>query len=138
MFLRGEKLRPEPVNLKRVEENKKIEVFTKVQIKEIKGKERLEKVILDREINGSKEFKLDGLFVEIGHIPLSELAVKLGIKTNGKGEIIIDRNAKTNVQGIYAAGDVVDTVFKQAITGVAEGVVASYSAYQYVTNEFVC
>ena len=138
MFLRGEKLRPEPVNLKRVEENKKIEVFTKVQVKEIKGKERLEKVILDREINGSKEFPLDGLFVEIGHIPLSELAVKLGIKTNGKGEIIIDRNAKTNVPGIYAAGDVVDTVFKQAITGVAEGVVASYSAYQYVTNEFVC
>ena len=62
---------------------------------------------------------------------------KLGVKVDQMGEIIIDRASKTNVPGVYAAGDVVNTEFKQAITGVAEGVHAAYSAYQYVMNDYV-
>lgn len=72
------------------------------------------------------------MFVEIGHIPLSDLAKKLGIEVNKKGEIVIDRNAQTNVPGFYAAGDVTDTRFKQAIVGVAEGVLAVFSAYKFI------
>ena len=49
-------------------------------------------------------------------------------------EIKIDREAKTNVKGVFACGDVVDTNFKQAITGVAEGVTAAYSAYHYINE----
>jgi thioredoxin reductase (NADPH) len=61
--------------------------------------------------------------------------------TNEKGEIIIDRSSRTNVDGVFAAGDVVDTEFKQAITGVAEGVHAAYQAYNYVNEKefaFTC
>jgi thioredoxin reductase (NADPH) len=50
----------------------------------------------------------------------------LGVKTNRRGEIAIDRDSRTNVPGIYAAGDVADRAFKQAITGVAEGVIAAF------------
>jgi len=82
---------------------------------------------------------LNGVFGAIGHIPLSDLAVKLGVKINDKKEIMIERDSRTNVEGIFAAGDVVDSGFKQAITGVAEGVVAAHSAFTYVNeNEFVC
>ena len=57
---------------------------------------------------------------------------------NPKGEIKIDRSSTTNVEGVFAAGDVVDSEFKQAITGVAEGVHAAYQAYKYVNEtEFV-
>ena len=67
------------------------------------------------------------------------LANSLGVKTNEKDEIIIDREAKTNVLGVFAAGDVVDTKFKQAITGAGEAVLAVYSAYTYInTTEMVC
>ena len=45
---------------------------------------------------------------------------------------MINRDSETNVPGVFAAGDVVDSGFKQAITGVGEGVVASHSAYQYI------
>ena len=65
------------------------------------------------------------------------MPAKLGVKLNEKKEVIIDRNARTNVPGVYACGDLVDTVFKQAITGVAEGVLASYSAYTYITDEVI-
>jgi thioredoxin reductase len=72
---------------------------------------------------------MDAIFIEIGHIPLSDLAIKLGVKTNKKGEIIITREARTNIPNIYAAGDVGDLKFKQAITGVGEAVTAMYSIY---------
>jgi thioredoxin reductase len=81
---------------------------------------------------------LDAVFVAIGSVPLAEFAVKLGAATNEKGEILINRRSETNIPGLYAAGDVTDTQFKQAITGVAEGVTAVYHAYRYVTGEFVC
>ena len=132
IIYRGDKIRPEPVNGKLIEKNKKIEVITKTNVVEIKGDKFVSKIVLDKEINGKKELELQGVFGAIGHIPLSELAAKIGVKLNQKNEIMIDRNSKTNVKGIFAAGDVVDSVFKQAITGVGEGVVAAYSAYVYV------
>lgn len=135
IIYRGEKIRPEPINKKRVEENPRIEVIKNTNIVEIRGNDRVEKVVFDKPYRGKKEFPLDAVFIEIGHIPLSKLALGIGVKTNKKGEIIIDREAKTNVPGVFAAGDVVDTRFKQAITGVAEGVTAVYSAYQYIGKE---
>ncbi len=141
IIYRGERIRPEPVNMKRIEkliQEGKIEIINNTNILEIKGNGRMYSAVFDKPYKGNKEFKLDGLFIEIGHLPLSELAVKLGVKVNDKNEILINRNSETNVPGIFAAGDVVDTRFKQAITGVGEAVNASYSAYQYIkANEAI-
>jgi len=139
IIYRGEKIRPEPVNGKLIDKNEKIEIISNTNVVEISGEKFVTKVTLDKEYKGSKELSVDGVFGAIGHIPISDLAVKLGVNINKKKEIMIDRSSKTNVKGIFAAGDVVDSGFKQAITGVGEGVVASYSAYTYINeNEFVC
>ncbi|VVB57947.1 Ferredoxin--NADP reductase [Candidatus Anstonella stagnisolia] len=133
IFARGEKLRAEPINLKRALTNPKIEIVTGTQVKEVKGENgRVKSVVLSKPLKGKSELALDALFVEIGHVPLSELAKQAGAELNEKGEVKIDRNCKTNVPGFYAAGDVADTEFKQAITGVAEGVIAAYSAYKHI------
>jgi len=141
IIYRGEKIRPEPINMSRVESLKKkgkIEIIKNTNVTEIKGVQFMNKVILDKPYKNSREFKLDAIFVEIGHIPLSELVIPLGVKLNDKSEVIINRKSQTNVQGVFAAGDVVDTEFKQAITGVGEGVAAVYQAYKYVKEgEFV-
>ncbi|MBI2631981.1 FAD-dependent oxidoreductase [Candidatus Pacearchaeota archaeon] len=138
IIYRGEEIHPEPINMERVEEKVKegkIEIINKANVKEIKGEKFVSSVILDREFNGKKELGLQGLFIAIGHIPLSELAKNIGVKINEKGEIIIDhKTSETNIEGVYAAGDVADKPFKQAITGVAEGCTAAYSAYEYVTK----
>jgi len=81
-----------------------------------------------------KRLEVDGVFIEIGSIPNSVIAQRIGIKTNEKGEIIINRKSETNIPGIFAAGDVADAPFKQAITGVAEGVIAAYSAFDYLKD----
>lgn len=139
ILVRGDKLRGEPINNDRVAKNPKIEVITKVNTKEIIGNKVVTSTVLDKPINGSDTLKLDAVFVAIGHIALSQLAKDIGVKTNEKGEIIIDKQSSTNVPGFFAAGDVTDTDFKQAITGVSEGVTAAHSAYTYINeNEFVC
>ncbi len=138
IIYRGEKIRAEPINLKRVETNSKIEIINNTNVIEIKGNTFVESVVLDREYNGSKELSLQGVFVAIGHEVLSELAKPLGVKTNTKNEIIIEhKTSETNVHGVFAAGDVADKPFKQAITGVAEGCTAAYSAFEWITKNKV-
>jgi thioredoxin reductase (NADPH) len=105
---------------------------------EVLGEQKVIGVKLDNPYNDSDTLALDGVFVAIGGIPYSDIAKNLGVEVNDKGEIKIDRSSRTNIDGVYAAGDVVNTEFKQAITGVAEGVHAAYQAYKYVNeNEFI-
>jgi thioredoxin-disulfide reductase len=136
VLIRGDSLHAEPVNKERILKSPNIKIVTSINITDIKGDDKgVTHVELDKEHNGSKELKLDGIFVAIGHIALSDVAKEAGVELNQKGEIKINRKAETNVPGFFAAGDVVDTHFKQAIIGVAEGVMASYSAYQYTTSK---
>jgi len=138
IIYRGEQIHPEPVNMKRIEAKKNIEIINNANVLEVKGDKAISSVILDRTYNGSKELPLQGLFIAIGHIALSELAQSLGVKVDKKGEIILDhKTSETNILGVYAAGDVADKPFKQAITGVAEGCTAAYSAYQHISNQSI-
>lgn len=127
-------LHPEPINLERVNANPKIELLNNVEVEEILGDQKVKQIRL----TDGKILDLDGVFVAIGMTPHSELADKLGVKLNEKREIMINRNAETNLPGIFAAGDVCDSPFKQAITGSAEAVTASFWAYEYLLkNEVV-
>jgi thioredoxin reductase (NADPH) len=138
IIYRGEQIHPEPINMKRVLATKNIEIINRANVLEIRGDKFVRGVILDREYRGSKELELQGLFIAIGHVALSDLAKELGVKLNEKGEIMIDhKTSETNIEGVYAAGDVADKPFKQAITGVAEGCTAAYSAYEYITKNKV-
>ncbi len=138
IIYRGESIRAERINIERVEQNEKIEIINKTNILEVKGSSAIEKVVLDKPYKGSSELALQGLFVAIGHIVLSDLAKTLGVKLNAHGEVIIDhKTSETNIPGVYAAGDVADKPFKQAITGVAEGCTAAHSAYEFLTKNKV-
>ena len=140
IIYRGNDIRPEPINEERIKKNKKITVITKTNVLEIKGKQFVTGVILDKKFQGKNILKLNGVFGAIGSDPLSELAKKLDVKINARNEIIINhKTSETNIKGIYAAGDVADKEFKQAITGVAEGVTATYFAYKYINeNNLIC
>ena len=134
IIYRKEKIRAEPITAKRVGQNEKIEIINNTNITEIKGDQFLNAVILDKPYKGSNELKLDALFIQVGQIPLSDLAASAGAKINEKKEIKVNRDSETNIPGLFACGDVVDSKFKQAITGVAQAVTAAHSAYEYTTN----
>jgi len=136
IIYRGNEIHPEPINLQRIKENKKIEIINNTNLKEIKGNGILDSVILDKPYKNSKVLKIDGLFIAIGHEILSGLAIDLGVKVNSHKEIIIDhKDCSTNVEGVYACGDVTDKPFKQLITGVADGCTSAYSAYEFINKK---
>ena len=135
IIYRGEEIHPEPINLQRIKANKKIEVINSTNIKEVKGEKFVNSVILDKKYKGKENLELDGVFVAIGHIILSDLAKAIGVKLNEKGEIKINHmTSETNIPGVFAAGDVTDKQFKQLITGVADGCTAAYSAYEHIQD----
>lgn len=135
IIYRKAKIRAEPIYYKQVIDNKKIEMLTNTNITEIKGDKFVKAVVLDNEYKGKKEIKVKAVFFEIGQIPLSSLTEELGVKTNKKGEIIIDKYSSTNIPGVYAGGDVTDIDFKQVVTGVSQGVLAVFSAFKYIKKK---
>ena len=137
IIYRGNEIHPEPPNMKRIEElirKGKVEVINNANVTKFKGDKALKSVILDKPYKGKSELAVEAAFVAIGLVPLSDLAKNLGIKLNEKAEVMINRHSETNVAGFYAAGDVTDTKFKQAITGVSEGVTAAFFASGYVND----
>ncbi|MDD3861985.1 MAG: FAD-dependent oxidoreductase, partial [Candidatus Gracilibacteria bacterium] len=136
IIVRKDILRAEPINAERISKTEKIEILYKTEIEEILGTEKVEKLKFktgEGKYSG-QELAMDGVFLAIGHSAQTDLAKELGVELNEKNEIKISRKAQTNIPGVFAAGDCADTEFKQAITGSAEGVTASYYAYHYCNN----
>ena len=130
-----EELHPEKHNQMLLDEQirqGKIEVINNNEIVEITGSDKLEKLILKKEYKGIKELAVEGLFVYIGRVPNNNLAKNLGVKLNNKGEVVVNQNSETSLKGFYAAGDVTNTEWKQAIIGVSQGVSAAYHAYNFI------
>ena len=117
--------RAEPAWVNQLEKEKKIEPIFNSNIKKIYGKNSVEGIELDNK----KKLDVNGVFIEIGFKPNEKLPNQLGIETE-KGYIITDKTQKTNIEGVYAAGDSTKNQLKQVITAAAEGAIASTSIYE--------
>ena len=103
----------------------KTEILSNMEVREIKGDIKVKSVVLsDRKTGDTKEIETDGVFFQLEEIPNSQLAEKAGVKVNEKGYIIVDKKGRTNIDGVYAVGDVTDHSVKQVITAVAQATVA--------------
>ncbi len=119
--------RAEPAWVDEVKKEKKIEPIFNSEVAELIGEKKLEKI----KLNTGKEVILDGLFIEIGSNPNSELAKKMGVKTK-EGYILTDERMRTNVSGVFACGDVIESELKQIITACAQGAIAANCAYEEI------
>jgi len=130
-----QEIHPEPIILKQIKSARNIEIIPKGHIVEIFGNKKVEGIELGKEYNGSKKLQVDGLFIDVGHVVLSEIAKSLGVNVTEKGEIITNKEMKTNILGFFAAGDVTNNNLKKAITAASEGCIAAHSAYEYISKE---
>jgi thioredoxin reductase (NADPH) len=135
VIYRQAELRCEPVLRDQIKQTKNIEVLYNTNINEVEGNQFLEKVVLDKEHNGRRGLVIEGLFVEIGSVPNSAIAKELGVELSHNHEIIVDAHCATNVKGVFAAGDVTNTVLRQGVTAVGQGAIAATSAYHLVTGK---
>ena len=102
-------------------------------VEEIKGEMLVESVILkDTETGELSELPVNGIFISVGYVPHTELAQQLGVNLEESGPIIIDTNQKTNVDYVYAIGDVC-VGLKQWVVACGEGAVAATSAFHDIS-----
>jgi len=130
IYRKNKFFRAEPAWVDAVEKNKKIRTIFNANVVELIGKNFLEKI----KINNGTVIESSGLFIEIGSTPNSGLARKLGIELENDF-IITDKKQKTNIKGIFAAGDVTNNALKQIITAAAEGAIAATQAYEEIKTE---
>jgi thioredoxin reductase (NADPH) len=127
LIYRGEKfVKAEQAWVKMAKKNKKIEFMLGEEIVGIEGEEKVKGVVL----KSGKKVKVDGIFVDIGAVPENGLAKGIGVKLDREGYVIIDDAGRTNLKGVYAAGDVTNRELKQIITACAQGSIAAYSIYK--------
>jgi thioredoxin reductase (NADPH) len=112
--------------------NQKIEFIMSSELREFQGDESLRSVVIENLQTKERYSKnVDGVFIFIGYQPNTE-AIKEYIKLNDRLEIIVDADMKTNMSGVFAAGDCIVKKYRQVTTAVAEGTVAALSAAEYI------
>jgi len=137
IIYRGLELRGELAWAQQAMERENIEIIYGTVLTEILGEGRLQGVKLSKPYNGSDILELDGVFVEIGSEPNIVLPLKLGVEVDSHNYIVVDKEQKTSIDGIWAAGDCTtnSNYFKQAVTAVGEGAIASNSIYIHLKEK---
>ena len=135
---RRDKLRAEKMLQKKLMDNKKIEIIWDSVVEEIVGDDDPKNVkglkIKNVKNNNISDLKIDGLFIAIGHDPATQL-FKDQLKMDKEGYLITKPDStETNVPGIFAAGDVKDKIFRQAVTAAGMGCMAALEAEKYLAS----
>jgi len=131
---RRDELRAGAILQKRALSNPKIEVVWDSVVKEVKGSDGVEKVELENVKTGKRsELLTDGFFVFIGHKPTTEL-FKSQLELDEKGYIIVDKRMRTNIPGVFVAGEACDPLYRQVITSAGMGAAAAIEATRLLEN----
>ena len=110
----------------------KISFISNSIVKAINGNSKVESLTLyNSKTKSESKLGVDGIFVEMGYVARTDIVKDL-VKLNGSKEIIIDKYCSTSSKGIFAAGDVTDVPYKQAIISAGQGAIAALSAYNYL------
>jgi thioredoxin reductase (NADPH) len=134
---RREAFRAEEALVKGLREKANVEILWNTEVKEIKGEKIVNKVtIFNNKTGETKELSIDGVFVQVGESPNSQIAKDAGIQVKEDGCIIVDSRQRTNMIGVYAAGDVTDHPVKQIGTAVGQGITAGLEAYGYIRRPY--
>jgi thioredoxin reductase (NADPH) len=134
---RREAFRAEETLVKALEAKKNVETLLNTEVKEIKGEKLVTKaVILNSKSGETKELPLDGVFVQVGEDPNSQLAREAGIEVDDNSYIKVDFLQRTNIAGVYASGDVTNHPVKQIGTAVGQGITAALEAYGFIRRPY--
>ena len=130
---RRDKLRAEKILQDRLKENSKIEFIWNSEVTKFNGSDDLESIdLLNKKDNQTSTLKIDGVFIAIGHDPATQL-FKGQLKMDDGGYIITDPDStKTSIDGVFAAGDVKDKIYRQAVTAAGMGCMAALEVEKYL------
>ena len=114
-----------------------VKIIWNAEVKEIKGEKIVNKVVLlDNKTAQNIELSVDAVFVQVGEAPNSQIAKDSGLEVDDHGHVIVDVFQRTNIPGVFAAGDVTNQPVKQIGTAVGQGITAALEAYGYIRRPY--
>ena len=114
-----------------------VEIMWNTELKEVKGDIKVKGVILVNNKTGeTMEIDVDGVFVQVGEAPNSQIAKEAGVEVDKAGYVVVDNRQRTNVSGVYAAGDVTIGPVKQIGTAVGQAIIAASEAFGYIKRPY--
>lgn len=130
---RREGFRADKMLLDDLRSRSNVEFVLNSVVASIDGAEHIEHVVLDNlQDKTQRTLDIDGLFVAIGRGPDTE--VVHGVELDERGYIIADEKMRTNIPGVYAAGDIRNTPLRQIVTACSDGAIAATAAYEYISR----
>jgi len=134
---RRDAFRAEEALVKALKEKQNVEVLWNTEVKEIKGEKLVNKaIVLDVKTRETRELLVDGVFVQVGEDPNSQIAKEADVAVDEDGYIVVDVLQRTSIAGVFAAGDVTNHPIKQVGTAVGQGTTAATEAYGYVRRPY--
>ena len=131
---RRDKFRADEITVEKLKSNKNITLELNSIAKEIKGAKNVSGIVIENLITkNSKEMEVDGVFIEIGYVVDTKMVEHL-VKLNEAKEVVKNGRCETSCSGIFAAGDVTDTPYKQTVISAGEGATAALECYRYLTG----
>jgi alkyl hydroperoxide reductase subunit F len=130
MVCTGDKSLDSPLGHK-LQESKNVKILKEMEVVEVKGDNYARKLVLKDKSGKVNEYSADGMFVEKGLAPATNMVAGL-VELDEQGRIMVDSACKTNVPGLFAAGDVTNSYAEQVLVAVGEGAKAALSAYEYL------
>lgn len=128
---RGE-FRGEQVLIDKVKATDNIEIIYNANTKEVKGQNKVEALVYTTTEGQENEIEVEGVFIEIGHMAKTSWLSDIGVELTDRKEIKISVDNETNIKGIFAAGDITEITYKQAVISAGEGCKAALQAYRYL------
>jgi len=114
-----------------------IEFLLNKEIKRIEGDAKVQcATVFDNRTGETIELEVDGVFIQIGEVPNSRFAQEAGIKVDNNGYIIVDDRQRTNIPGVYAAGDITPCPVKQVGTAVGQAILSAIEAFGYAKRPY--
>lgn len=137
VVLRKDAFRAENALVKDLESKGNVKVHWNTEVKEIKGEKIVKSAVLyDVKSGETRELAVDGVFVQVGEAPNSQVAKEAGVEVEESGSIKIDINQRTSIPGVFAAGDVTNHPVRQIGTAVGQGITAALEAYSYIRRPY--
>jgi len=128
-------IKADPVYVEKMKTKKNVTVHLHTQVAEIEGEKFLSAITIKSNKGIEKKLALDGVFIEIGWLPNTDMVEGL-VALNPKKEIAVDCNGRSSVPGIFAAGDVTSVRSKQIIIAAGDGAKAALAAFDYLMSEW--
>jgi len=130
---RRDEFRAEEILIEKVKKLKNVEIITEAIIIEIKGKDQVQSIVYHKD-EKEMEIAVDGIFIEIGYIVVDGL-IKDFVEMDERNQIKVKKDHSTSREGVFAAGDLTNSYYKQIVISAGEGAIAALSAAKYIDEK---